>query len=355
MTEPVPIPAFDLAAALANPPADGLIQVPSGIWPIKCDGVVNKCVANGITIRGQGYQRSRIINSNPANDANNQPCLWFTGADCTVEDLLLDAGSDDGEQYARSCLRMDGANPAARRVIGINPSGNKAAGRECFTFFVSGGGGSGIIDQCRVEQAKGNYVEGFNVSGSVKVRDCHVEYSVLETAEESTWFGGYQAAYSNGASFVGCSQNGGQAFFYTDTGSDSNLLIADGFATNVMRGIIMVRQTGFQIDGLNIHDTIIELSPNADWTEGSNAIAITGPGAKRNCRFNNNLLRFVGGATVAAGRICSIGVFDGEVSGTVMMGNSWDSSMLQPQAPSDTQAAIHANPNAARAVLPNPT
>lgn len=363
---PPPIPSFDLAAALANPPADGLIQLPSGVFPIVCDGIANRCRKSGVTVRGTGYQRTRIVNINPANQVGNQPVLCFDGDDCTVEDVTLDAGAGDGEQYSRSCLTMNGHNPTIRGVRGIRASGFRDLmatppnpGVECFSFFLTGQG-NGLISQCRLEQVKGNYVEGFCVRGSVKVRDCHVEYPILDSADESRWFGGYQAAYSSGASFIGCSQVGGQAFLYTDTGSDSNLLISDCFGTELMRGVIIVRGPDTYIDGLNVHDCVFELSVNADASKGSNGIAVSGStsdaGTKRNCRFTNNLIRFVGGAAPAnPGAPVSIGVCDGVREGTVIIGNSYDPAMTEPIAEPSCQM-VHANAASARAVpAPSPT
>lgn len=348
---PNPEPIFDLASLLANPPTDGLIQLQSGIFTIPADGVQNKCLASKIHLKGNGPQQTTILRDpNPAYAANNQPVLWFTGDDVTVENLTLDANAGDSDIYTRGCLRMDGRNPQSIRVRGLHASGwwepGAPGGNECFAFFVTHPDG-GLISQCSLSEVRGNYVEGFCHNGMT--RDCLVEYPPSDGSIEPPFYGGFQVSGSNGASIIGCTQRGGSAFLYTDTGSDSNVLIAHCSAKDVMRGIIMVRARDQSIDGLSVDNCVIELSMNASAGLGSNGIAISGPGAKRNCRFTNNLVRFVGGVGPAPTpmQMLSIAAVDGECSGTVIMGNSYDSAMGAPMA--ESSATIHANPVCARA------
>lgn len=336
-----------------------MLQLPAGTFTIPCNGVANKFVKNRVTIRGMGYQRTTILRDpNPAYAENNQAVLWGIGDDITVEDLTLDSGGTDDSQFAYQALRIDGRRSNVRRVRSINSCG--CWGRvEDFVFFIcpprNDPAGGCLISECRIEQVKGGWVSGFCVWGATQVRDCRVEFPSLAGNTHPPMLVGYQAAYSNGASFIGCTQTGGNGFFYTDTGSDTNLRISNCNAINVQQGIIMTRTPDDSIDGFLIDGNIIELSTGAYWGDGCNAIAISGDGVARNVRITNNLIRYVGGAPgnpANVGKLLAAAVVTVTRAGSVVVGNSWDSGMDHNF---EEGATVQSNKAIAGATPPDPT
>lgn len=360
---PPPEQEFSLAAALANPPPDGLILVPSGVHTIPCDGVQNYSNRGGLKIKGNGMMQTFIQRDpSPQYAVNNQPVLRLDGDDCAVNGLTLDAGGAVGDTFVHACLEMHGRNATAWGVRGIRPSGvwptDPAVWKiECFAFFITGVGA--VVNFCRVEQVpfdKDNpttYVEGFSVNGQCLY--CHVEFPVLDSNVHPPFLNGYQFSGSNGATFQGCTQNGGNGFVYTDTGSDTNVRISGCRATNVHQGIIITRAAGEYIDGLMVDGNIIELLPTCNVNEGANGIALSGPGDKRNVSIRGNLVRYVGGVRgpiVNVGRLIAAGALEGVCDGILIQNNRFDEDFaVDPWL----NAIVLNNTTMARATAQEPT
>lgn len=349
----------DFDAIVGAVPPSSTIHLGAGMFYTKGRGSWH--LKTNHRLAGAGENATTIQRDPTWSFDQNQPVLLGQGDNITIEDLTIDAACTNGEAFVHSAVSIFGRCPELRRVSAIRVSGSWPY-RECFSYFIcppaNNPASGGLISECSLSQVMGNYVNGFCIWGGAKVVNCTVEFPILTNNSHPPSFIGYQAAYSYGAQFSGCTQIGGTGVFYSDTGSDSFLQFERIDAINVMQGFIMVRQPGQYVDGLIVDHCIIELSTNTQTSLGANGIAISGAtstaGSKRNVRISNNVIRYVGGAQGPAENIglLAAAVVDGDCRGTIIEGNVWDADFRCLPATDSDYATVSTNTPMARAAVP---
>lgn len=334
----------DFDTIISLEPTNTTAHLGPGVFYTKGDGTW--AILGNRRIVGAGKFTTTIRRDPRFSYNQNQPVLTAAGDNITLEDFTIDAACTNGEPYSHNAISLFGDNPVLRGLNVVGVSG-KWPNLECFSYFicptVNDPSFGGTISGCSLSDVMGDYVEGFSVWGGCRVVNCDVTFPTLTNNAHPPFFNGFQAAHSYGARFDRCRQIGGSGFFYTDTGSDSDLSISDCFAWNIMQGVVLVRHPGEYIDGFSVYNCVFELSTNAQVSLGANAIAESDssatPGIARNVRAYNNFIRYVGGAAGPAenyGRILAVGIVGGNRAGTVIQNNSWDPGFTWAAEPGAT-------------------
>lgn len=326
--EPVPIAEYDLAAIIDRTPPGGLIKIPPGKFLLRCDGTV--VIKPGVKIIADSPWSTQILRDpNPLYTENNQPIFLGRGDCITIENIGFDSGDNGGfavpGPWAYSHVRIQGRSFRVINCHGIRPTGNYAARTECWSFFMETGEryATGIVRDCSVTDVRGDYVDGFSSSGACVFDNCRVYFPTPAGSAAPPQFVGFQA--SDGSQVINCHTVGGTAFFYTDTNSSRNMRISGCTGTGLVCGVAIAVPAGQSCDGLTVDGCTFELVPNLAGNRVG--VVVSGPGAKRNVRVLNSVIRWTDGLLTDSPTLkFAANVPDG--SGHLYQNNAIDAGMI---------------------------
>ncbi len=203
-----------------------------------------------------------------------------------VEEMTLDPRGNEVERWKRSGLELVGSYNTVREIEVVHPSGCARTGQECFAIFVGGPGTVGNrVMGCRVRSVRGDYVTAVTVNGQAVTSFCQVEF----LAGVAGAFAGYQASYGQDALFFGNRSIGGGYGYYTDTGSDTNVVVMGNFFTGCVSGIVWEKQMGTAVNGIRVAENQVTLT-------GTNGVGVMvrmqdPSGVRTNVVIEGNLVR----------------------------------------------------------------
>jgi hypothetical protein len=191
--------------------------------------------------------------------------LRGTADEVGVSDLTVDC-SGTASNLASGVL-LGGNDVSIRRIKVLGSSGNQSQGAESFAIYAGGTSDSGgatrgaVISQSEVSSVAGDYTTAVTLGGQGVIEFTKVIFPAVTNAGQAT-FQAYQANGTYGASIVGNTSEGGVVGFYTDTYSETNLLILNNMFRNVWDGVFVRKGNGWHVDGLTVGNNLIEISTN---------------------------------------------------------------------------------------------
>jgi hypothetical protein len=263
--------------------------------------------------------------------------LWGIGDGIEISNLTVDAAAVGNEIYKKQGISIGGSHCVVRRVKVINVTGHFEAGYEAFGISLGEPGATGgLISECEVSSVQGNYCTAIALSGHGLVELNKVIFPVPTNAAPGL-FQAYQANATRNAVFRGNTVDGGTFGFYTDTFSETNLVIENNFFRNVLSGINISKRGGqWHVEGLKVLGNLVEISTNIPpgRTMFVQAIAIleremAGTNLYKDILIQGNTVRYYGGGGISS-QAATFALVTGNLSTNFdnvrIVRNSFDSS-----------------------------
>jgi hypothetical protein len=240
-----------------------------------------------------------------------------------ISDLTVDVnGNASATNNHADGIVLQGRHGSVRRVRVMNQVG---VTNESFGIFITPllGGNldheatGNIIENCIVDSIQGSYASAIAPNGGeAMVLNCRVYLPNSASALSM----GYNPAGARRSKFIGNYSEGGTRGFYTDTGTITNLILANNTFKNCLMGIVF-NHDPYEVDSVLIANNIIELNTN----NVAGRYGIVSYFSARNITVSGNFIRMLDDLPPPAADTRAIGY--GAVTNSIIHGNIWDARL----------------------------
>jgi len=307
-----------------NLPPACTIHILAGVYSTA--GTAAWLVKSGQKLLGSGIDVTivRLLTNSPDNTC---VILSYYGTNNTVSDLTVDCNYSSGN-VTYSGVNLYGTRHTVSRVKVVNASGGTgeafqiAIGSSNWGIDLNSEGN--IIEECEVSSFHGGFCSAIACNGgptswiSGVVRHNRIFLApAFPTASE------FQIAI-NGANAInylveGNYVNGATAAFYGDTGTYTNLTVANNFFINVYSGVSIAG--GGVRKNMSFQNNHIEITNNTSYS--TYGILLNGGPICTNVSVSGNSVQYAWGGTGALG----IGIYAATVLGLTAANNTVDSAL----------------------------